>query len=143
MLCRMANKPAFTRLWSAYSDSRHPCTLNMSNQCAIRVSRALIGAGFPKSKFKSGSYTGKLCPHGYARGAQDLAAMLGRIWGRRTVGWASPGGVPEGASAYKGVICFMNIPGYGGQGHIDLWNGSTTKTGAYWGSETIWLWNMA
>lgn len=139
----MSNKPTFSRLWSAYSTSTHPCSLDMTNQCAIRVSRALIAAGFPKSHFKGGSYTGKLCPHGYARGAQDLGAMLNRLWGSRTLGWSSPGSQPKNIGGRKGVICFMNIPSYGGQGHIDLWDGSETKTGSYWDSQTIWFWELA
>ena len=95
------------------------------------------------SLFKSAQYTGKVCPHGYARGPQDLASYLRRIWGNRDLGWSKPGVVPGNAAGVKGIICFMNIPGYGGQGHIDLWDGSSTKTGAYWDSETIWLWKLS
>ena len=139
----MAMKPTFSALWNAYSTSVHTCSLNMTNQCAIRVSRAMIKAGFPKSTFRGPSYQGKLCPHGFARGAQDLGAMLQKVWGNRNAGWAAPGSKPRAASGLRGVICFMNIPSYGGQGHIDLWDGSTTKTGEYWDSQTIWLWSLA
>lgn len=135
-------KPNYARLDNVYSESRHSCSLTMDNQCAIRVSRALIKAGWPKSAFKSASYTGKVCPHGYARGAQDLAAYLSRELGFRSKGWSRPGSVPGGASGVHGIICFMNIPGYGGQGHIDLWDGQATRTGSYWNSETIWLWSL-
>lgn len=135
-------KPSFSRLWSAYSSQNHSCSMTLPNQCAIRMSRALIAAGCPSNTFKNTQYTGKVCPHGYARGAQDLAAYLRRAWGDRNKGWAKPGSVPSDASGVRGLICFMNIPGFGGQGHIDLWNGSATKTGAYWDSETIWLWTL-
>ena len=138
----MAAKPSFSMLWTVYDKTTHPCSLAMANQCAIRVSRALIRAGWSKDIFRGSNYSGNLCPHGYARGAQDLAAFLSKEIGSRTHGWASPGSVPAGAANAQGIICFMNIPGYGGQGHIDLWNGSETKTGAYWDSETIWLWAL-
>ena len=58
------------------------------------------------------------------------------------MGWSKPGSQPAGISGRKGVVCFMNIPGYGGQGHIDVWDGSQTKTGAYWDSQTIWFWEL-
>lgn len=138
----MPAKPSFNRIWSAYSKANHNCSMALHHQCAVRMSRALIDAGWPSNTFKSAQYTGKVCPHGYARGAQDLAAYLRRVWGNRDVGWSKPGSVPANASGVKGLICFMNIPGFGGQGHIDLWDGSETKTGAYWGSDTIWLWKL-
>ncbi len=106
------------------------------------MSRALIKAGCPANTFRGTQYTGKVCPHGYARGAQDMGAFLQRAWGNRDKGWAAPGTVPSDASGVRGLVCFMNIPGFGGQGHIDLWDGSNTKTGAYWDSKTIWLWRL-
>lgn len=138
----MAAKPNFHTLWGAYETSRHECSLTLDNQCAIRVSRALIKAGWSKNVFKSASYPGNVCPHGYARGAQDLAAFLAKEIGNRTHGWSKPGSAPSAASGVRGIICFMKIPGFGGQGHIDLWDGSATKTGAYWNSETVWLWAL-
>ena len=135
-------KPSFSRLWSAYSSQNHSCSMTLPNQCAIRMSRALIAAGWPKNTFKGHMYTGKTCPHGFARGAQDLAAYLRRVWGNRDLGWAAPGKTPSSADGEQGLIVFMNIPTFGGQGHIDRWNGSTTKTGDYWDSETIWLWRL-
>ncbi len=138
----MAAKPSFSMLWTVYDTGHHACSLTMDNQCAIRMSRALIRAGWSKDVFKSASYPGNLCPHGYARGAQDLAAFLAKTIGPRTHGWAAPGSVPAAAAGVSGIVAFMNIPGYGGQGHIDLWNGSETKTGAYWNSETIWFWKL-
>ncbi len=135
-------KPAFATLWSKYSSQSHPCSMSLPNQCAIRMSRALIAAGWPSGTFKSPRYGGKLCPHGYARGAQDLGAFLSRVWGTRTHGWSAPGSEPSQISGKRGVICFMNIPGFSGQGHIDVWDGTQTKTGAYWGSKTIWFWEL-
>jgi len=138
----MTNKPSFTRIWAAYKTARHDCSLAMHNQCAVRVSRALIDAGWSKDAFKSTRYTGKVCSHGFARGAQDLGAFLRKVWGTRDLGWSAPGTAPANAANVKGIICFMNIPGFGGQGHIDLWDGTQTKTGAYWDSQTIWLWKL-
>ena len=136
-------KPPFSSLWTKYASENHPCSMALPNQCAIRMSRAFIAAGWPSHAFKSASYTGKLCPCGYARGAQDLGAYLQRVWGSRTLGWAAPGSVPSQIEGRRGVVCFMNIPGFGGQGHIDLWDGSQTKTGAYWDSKTIWFWELS
>ena len=65
-------KPAFSTLWSKYSSQNHACSMSLPNQCAIRMSRALIAAGWTSDVFKSPRYGGKLCPHGLARGAQAL-----------------------------------------------------------------------
>jgi hypothetical protein len=64
------------------------------------------------------------CPHGHIRGAQDLAAILALpyVLGARNHGWGtqSSGSPTNDAIGKKGIICYMNIPTYSGQGHIDL-----------------------
>lgn len=135
-------KPPFNSLWNLYSSQPHGCSMALPNQCAIRMSRCLIAGGWSKDAFKSTQYPGKVCPHGYARGAQDLGAFLAKRWGNRTLGFSAPGSAPSAVSGRKGVVCFMNIPGFSGQGHIDLWDGSGTKTGDYWSSQTIWFWEL-
>ena len=123
--------------------------MTFPNQCAIRMSRCLIKSGWTKDTFRDKRYTGNICPHGYARGAQDLAAFLRKIWGSQTVGWSAQKDNMDAFSNSlnkKGIICFMNIPGFAGQGHIDLWDGTKskpverTRRGQYWHSSTIWLW---
>src|SRR5262249_52883955 len=123
-----------------YSREVHECAdiTPSPNQCAVRVSRAMIDAGIKMDS----DYTGKLCRHGYARGAQDLGAFLKKKWGSRDLGFEAPGSAPDRLRDKKGVILFIGIPGYNGQGHIDLWDGKQTKTGAYWNAETIWFWEL-
>jgi len=138
-----ASKPSFSGVWAAYRSDLHACNIELPNQCAVRMSRALIDAGWSRDVFKSTRYPGKVCPHGYARGAQDLAAFLANVWGGRNLGWNAPGSTPKDVKGRKGLVAFMRIPGFGGQGHIDLWDGSATKTGDYWDSETIWFWDLS
>lgn len=132
-------RPSFDSLSNNYSMDAHNCPdISPSpNQCAVRLSRALIAAGVPMDP-----YPGNLCRHGYARGAQDLAAFLRNKWGQYEYGFSNPGDVPGQIRGKKGVIVFMNIPGFSGQGHIDLWDGATTKSGAYWNADPIWMWTL-
>ena len=37
----------------------------------------------------------------------------------------------------------LKIPGFSGQGHIDLWNDDKAVGHEYWGAETIWMWVIA
>ena len=145
-------RPAFATLWRSYRGNAalQLCTTAYDNRCAIRVSEALIVAGWPADAFADPRYGGKTSPHGCARGAQDLAAFLRKVWGNRDHGWtarSSATDAPIDALIKKGVIAFMNIPGFAGQGHVDLWDGTKavdqrTKTGQYWHAQTIWLWTL-
>ena len=124
----------------------HKCSMHFPNTCAIRLSEALVAAK-PEvlSIFKR---SGKnVCPHGYVRGAQDLAAVLARhdLLGARTLGFEKPGKMPSELQGQRGVICFMNIPTYAGQGHIDLWDVARTASpnSEYWGASPIWYWRLA
>ena len=135
-----AERPSFARVDKHYTRDRHECPdiASSPNQYAVRLSRALIGAGIEMDS----DYKGNLCRHGYARGAQDLAAFLRKKWGARDYGFESPDAVPSVLNGKKGVIVFMNIPGFSGQGHIDLWDGGKTRTGAYWNASPIWFWRL-
>ncbi len=64
--------------------------------------------------------------------------------GPRTYGWNgnSSGNVPQKAKGKKGIVCYMNIPGYSGQGHIDLWDGNAPVGTDYWDAKTIWFWEL-
>lgn len=60
------------------------------NTCAIRMSEALVKTDSDfLTAFKNSSKN--KCPHGYLRGGQDLAAVLGspKVLGTRTLGWTS------------------------------------------------------
>lgn len=138
------SKPLYTLLLSNYSMDRHVCpdVATSENQCAIRLSRAMIDAGIGLS-----GYTGNVCRHGYARGAQDLGAYLRRQWGVFDLGFSNPGTMPTALASRYGVIMFANIPGFSGQGHIDLWDGSQSLCGSgacpYWQADPIWFWELA
>lgn len=124
----------------------HICTMRFPNTCAIRMSEAVVKASpgvLPILK-KSGR---NVCPHGYVRGAQDLGAALARpdLLGPRTFGCEKPGSAPSKIAGQQGIICFMNIPSFGGQGHIDLWDGTKTvgPNSEYWDASPIWFWKLA
>lgn len=158
-----------------YSSSVHACrvidpTLGGVNTCACRMSEALVitnglaadraeiskqgdGKG-DGTKYLLGKYgygttanTGRLCPHGIGRGAQDLGAFLKHHWGPRTLGWAAQADhhePPKDILGKHGVVVYIQIPGFGGQGHVDLWDGDGPGEGRsmYWASKTIWFWSL-
>jgi hypothetical protein len=89
---------------------------------------------------------GKLCPHGIGRGAVDLAAFLKYHWGPRTLGWiaqSEDGIPPDNIVGKQGIVAFQKIPGFSGQGHIDLWDNTGPVGHQYWTSETIWFWSLS
>lgn len=135
-------KPTYSKLEAGYFGDEHVCPdiTPSPNQCAVRLSRALISAGIPMD---ADYQPNNLCRHGYARGAQDLGAFLRKKWGTYDLGIEAPGVVPSGMKGKKGVVLFINIPNFSGQGHIDLWDGEKTKTGEYWNASRIWFWTLA
>ena len=58
-------RPSFSQLWLNYPQDEKPCPGPWSNQCAIRMSIALIASGLDLN-----TYTDPLCAHGHARGAE-------------------------------------------------------------------------
>ncbi|MEO7327685.1 MAG: T6SS effector amidase Tae4 family protein [Minicystis sp.] len=154
------------------SSSVHPCavidpTVGGVNTCACRMSEALVltnhlaadraaigklgtgkgdGLGYLLGKYGYGTTanTGRLCPHGIGRGAQDVGAFLKHHWGNRSAGWAAQesGSSPADIQGKKGVIVFIKIPGFSGQGHVDLWNDTAVVGHDYWNSKLIWLWSL-
>lgn len=141
-------KPTFSKLKLNYKISPsqiHSCSMAFPNTCAIRMSEALVKTDSDFLTAFKNSIKNK-CPHGYLRGAQDLAAVLGspKVFGSRTIGWTSQvnGEAPSNAIGRKGIVCFMDIPGFSGQGHIDLWNGNAAVGSAYWDAKTIWMWTL-
>jgi hypothetical protein len=142
-------RPEFEKMWKAYPAEKHECKdLELDNQCAIRMSHALQGVGIQLDAKYKGNVCN--CEKKYARGAQDLGAWLKVKWGTRDLGFEKPGKMPDSLKNKKGVILFMDIPGYntdGAQGHIDLWDGTKGESGelkgaAYWNAATIWFWEL-
>ncbi|MDC0671942.1 type VI secretion system amidase effector protein Tae4 [Nannocystis radixulma] len=110
-----------------------PCDEGWPNQCAIRVSIALEKSGFPLN-----DYTDPPCKHGHARGAESLAKHLWRKLGRPTIATHAS----AGSFTTRGIIFFKDIKGFrnGVGDHIDLWNGTHTRTGAYFGKcKQVWF----
>lgn len=141
-------KPKFTSLKSNYTTDPtaiHRCSMHFPNTCAIRMSEALVKTN-PSFLTVFQQSSRNKCPHSYIRGAQDLASILAQpiVFGPRSYGWSGTGSntVPSNSKGKQGVICFMNIPGFSGQGHIDLWDKEYAVGASYWNAQTIWLWEL-
>lgn len=141
-------KPSFAKVKANYKTQPtqiHSCSMPFPNTCAIRMSEALVKADARLLDVFRNSQKNK-CPHGYLRGAQDLAAVLAlpSVWGHRTLGWNAQRSAtaPGDVIGKKGIICYMNIPGFSGQGHIDLWNNNVPVGDSYWDATTVWLWTL-
>lgn len=129
---------SFAELKSSYPDSRTPCPDGWANQCAIRMSLALEGAGFSFN-----GYSDPLCSHGHARGAESLANHLWRSWGRPKI-YSNPSGAKGALSAKQGIIFFKDISGFrnGSGDHIDLWKPGT-MTGEYFSyCKQVWFFSV-
>jgi hypothetical protein len=136
----MANFPAFTKLWTKYPGELHPCDQPWPNQCAIRMSIALVDGGLSLAGFADPK-----CKHGHARGAEPLANHL---WGkvRHPVVYRTAETFLAATSNKTGISFFKDIAGFrnGIGDHIDLWNKGTTKTGHYEDvCKQIWFWEVA
>lgn len=135
-------RPNYETVRNSYpGDQLHqPCpdVSTSVNHCALRMSIALAGAGFTLGS----DFTANKCRHNLARGASDLAAYLQTKWGNRDLGFSSPGSLPSTLSGKNGVIFFETIPGFSGQGHIDVFDGTVGKTGTYWNAAVIWFWKL-
>jgi len=108
------------------------------NTCAIRLSLALIEAD-PMIKDAFKIHGKKMHGKYLISGAQDLAAFLRNEWGVPDQSWAGSIGKPIG----DGIICYMNILLYSGQGHIGLWeNGAAYDNDQYWAASPVWFWRL-
>lgn len=110
------------------------------NQCAIRLSKALTGAGFSLDEQGFGDPTCTVNQQVLGRGAEPLANFLWhKIGPPRRVKGATAKSFPG-----RGIIFFRDIVmvGYSGD-HIDLWDGSKTKSGAYFSeSSEVWFFSL-
>jgi len=114
---------------------------------ALVADRAKIEAGAKKGETYPllGPYSyklfGNLCYHGIARGARDLGEFLQYHWGshKEFTGLTE---APPTISGKRGVVCFVKIPGGGGQGHIDLWNKDAMVGAPYWSSSKVWFFEL-
>lgn len=165
-------KPSFDALVLNYDtspESVHDCPFIYRknpisiNTCAVRMSEALVIAnGLAPSREaitaltnKAGDgkrlllgkygYVANLCPHGNARGARDLADFLRQQWGAPTLSWAARKETtpPEEMMGQTGLVAFIKLSTYKGQGHIDLWNATGPVGHAPWDAREVFFWNLA
>lgn len=138
------SQPTFSKMLDAYKDYRgnsNPCRRGQRNQCAIRMSIALVRNGFSLDNYGSPQLIhdnpqrcGTSFPH--IAGANSLANYIGRLWGapRRFSGSRLPS-ARSTLQGKSGIIYFNNCfvrardrttngeePLQRGD-HIDLWNG--------------------
>ncbi|MBK8252901.1 MAG: hypothetical protein IPK82_09555 [Polyangiaceae bacterium] len=162
-------KPAFEDLVANYNTdaetvhdcprlyAKNPITINT---CAIRITEALVIAnglianrtkisglttkGGNGKEFLLGKYgyRANLCPHGIGRGATDVGYFLTEHWGKPTHTWLAPMEAPKEIADLTGVLCFVKIPGYSGQGHMDVWNRTDAVGHAYWNSQKVLFWSV-
>lgn len=165
-------RPSFDALIACYEtdpQSIHECPFTYSknpitvNTCALRLGEALSianglvggrseieeltaargsGKGLLLGKY---GYAANLCTHGISRGARDLADFLRQQWGSPTFSWeaqADEHAMPAEAQGLTGVIAFIKLPGFSGQGHVDLWNRDGPVGHSYWNAQKIYLWRL-
>ena len=85
-------RPSFASVERNYSLS---ITSNYGNTCAIRLSKALAKADVTLKSALMASPVNKT-PSGGIRGAQDLAAILRRVWDAPDQYWEGTVGKPVG-----------------------------------------------
>lgn len=140
---------------------KHPININT---CAIRMSEALVianhlvesreaisalsprysnGKSFLMGKY---GYAANLCPHGIARGAGDLANFLRTQWGPPTLCFTTPQDEPltppEEVLGRTGLVAFLKLPNYTGQGHVDVWNATDAVGAAHWDAQRAYFWAL-
>lgn len=127
---------------------------NFENTCAIRLSLALLGAGFPNPgtyPVKAGRYNGRMIETGQRKLSNFLVRQLGQ-----------PEKFKNGAEALKaidsrhGIISFFQLhgPSLTASGHIaivakdlegEIRCGRDIEgrfNGCYWGSVEVWFWPL-
>lgn len=124
------------------------------NTCAIRMSLALLGAGFPNPgtyPIKSGKYRGRMIETGQRRLSNWLVRHLGD-----PEKFKSGSEAERAIRSRKGIVSFFSIYGdQNPQGHIaivaiDRWGTYVrcgneidgTATGCYWSSRKVWFWPL-
>jgi hypothetical protein len=145
---RPAAMPTLTtkQLWDAHPYPASPCdTTYFVNQCAIRMSVALRGAGADL-----GSFVGAKCYPSLAHSprhalrAQELAdwlatqtVLVGTVQKHKAVTHADFVGK-------KGIVFIKD--GWGPTDHIDVWDGEALKGGSpdyFARGKAVWFWELA
>lgn len=127
---------------------------NFLNTCAIRLSLALLGAGYPNPgdwPIKAGKYKGRAIETRQRRLSNWLVRHVGK-----PEKFSSSREAERLIANRRGIVSFFNL--YGGndpQGHIaiisrDRWGkylrcgneNDGVATGCYWLSREVWFWPM-
>jgi|WetSurMetagenome_2_1015567.scaffolds.fasta_scaffold634868_2 hypothetical protein len=145
--------PLFSLLRDRYPTDRYPC-LNAGgqpawpNQCAIRMSVALVGAGVSLESFGGGK-----CSHGHARLAQQLADWLRHgLAEPRIVSSTGEAALRQEIAQQQGIIFFQDCFARPGEeslqgDHIDVWDrGVRIRTFCWFPprgrSSQVWFWQL-
>jgi hypothetical protein len=120
---------------------------NWDNTCAIRVSVALVGIGFPIAPgylaIESGPHKGRRIESRQ----RVLSELLRRRWGE-PLKFSSGPEARKALAGHRGVISFFHLNGpTDQQGHIDLvapneWNEAICADDCYWQSVEVWFWPL-
>lgn len=119
--------------------------MQFTETSAIRMSEALVAtdARFMDEFLKS---TRTRCPHGFIRGARDLAELLSLPQLLGLPGYSGHAqandSAPDSILGKHGIICFLNIPEHSAQGHIDLWDNNMVVGKDFWDAESILMWEL-
>jgi len=138
----------FNALWIKHPGSQSfPCNKKKyENQCAIRMSVAIQGAGISMADYKENKCDEK--GHiVHARGAQALANWIETKSGEfGVVKKYSNDKWREIKNAQKGIVLIVDFWGNPQTGdHIDLWDGASMKGGSpeyFDKAKKIWFWEI-
>jgi hypothetical protein len=127
--------------------------INFSNTCAIRLSMALLGAGFPNPgawPVLGGKFKGRAIETKQRKLSNWLVYHLGQ-----PEKYAGGAAAQKGIGARHGVVSFFQLHGPSdNQGHIDIvmmdrWNkyqrcgnNNDDAGGCYWDSFEVWFWPL-
>lgn len=135
----------FTKLWDSHPYPDSPCdTTLFVNQCAIRMSVALRGAGADLASFAGAKcYPGLKHSPKHVLRAQELAewlagqtTLVGTVKKYKKVSSVDFAGK-------KGIVFIKD--GWGPTDHIDVWNGSALKGGSpdyFARGKAVWFWEL-
>ncbi len=138
--------------WIGYPENIN--NLNFNNTCAIRMSLALLGAGYPNPGdwlIKAGKYKGRSIETRQRRLSNWLVRHVGK-----PAKFGSSLEAEQKIANRHGIVSFFSIYGdTNPQGHIaiisrDRWGKylrcgneiDGTATGCYWLSREVWFWPM-
>lgn len=138
--------------WIGYPENA--ANPNFQNTCAIRLSLALLGAGYPNPgawPIKDGKYKGRAIETKQRKLSNWLVRHLGQ-----PEKFSSGKEAEDRVGTRQGIISFFSIYGdLNPQGHIsivakDRWGLYTrcgneldgSMTGCYWSSREVWFWEL-